>query len=123
LLLSQLIIFVIENFNLSSLDKIHFFDAGLIRDDSLCRLINSAIKINNELIDEASFTFFEKMIETSFKLFKLECLENEFSLHSWGHKLIKLELLNNEIIIVKESLIDVIFNIIIKIRLNVKWLV
>jgi hypothetical protein len=74
LFLSQLIIFIVEHLNLASLNEIHFFDTALVADDSLGWLINSAVKVDNKLIDKSSLTLFEEMVKTSFKLFELESL-------------------------------------------------
>ena len=76
LFFSQLIIFIVEHLNLPSLNEIHFFHTALVADNSLSWLINSAVKVNNQLIDKPSLTLFEEMVETSFKLFELESLNN-----------------------------------------------
>jgi len=63
------------------------------------------------------------MIEVLFKLFELEGLHDELSLHFWSDLLKEWELFNDQIIIVKKSLVDVLFDIVVQIRLNMEWLV
>jgi len=63
------------------------------------------------------------MDETPFKLFELGCLCDQLSLHLWSHLLIELEFLNDQVVIIQESLVDVIFDVVVKIRLDMEWLV
>jgi hypothetical protein len=44
-------------------------------------------------------------------------------LHLWGDLLIELELFNNQVEIIEESLFDVLSDIVVQSWLNMEWLV
>lgn len=123
LFLSQLIVFVVKYLNLASLNEIHLLNTTLVADDSLCWLINPAVKVNDKLIDESSLTLFEKVVEAPLELLELGCLNDELCLHLGRHPLVKLEFLDNQIVVIEECLIDVVFDIVVKVWLDVERLV
>jgi hypothetical protein len=120
LLFGQLVILVVEDLHLASLDEVHLLDTALVADNSLSRLVNPAIKVDYQLVDESPFTLFEKVIKTSFKLFELESLNNQLSLHLGGHPLIELKFFDHEVIIVQEGLIDVVLDIVVQVGLDME---
>jgi hypothetical protein len=63
------------------------------------------------------------MIETSLELLELESLNNELGLHLRGHPLVKLEFFDYQVIIVEESLVNVVLDIIVQIRLYMERLI
>ena len=120
LLLSKLIIFLIEHFNLATIDKVHFLDTTLIADDCFTWVLNPTIQSDDELIDKSLFTLFEEMIEILLKLLELISWQNQFSLHFGCDLLEELEFFNNEVVIIEESLIDILFDVVIEVRLNME---
>jgi hypothetical protein len=62
--------------NFTSLNEVHLFDTRLVRDDSLRRLVNSTIKVDDQLVDESSLTLLEEVGERALKLLELESLQN-----------------------------------------------
>ena len=123
LLLSKLIILVVEDLNLTGFDEIHLFNATLVTNNGFARLVDPAIKTDNEFVNETSFTLFEEMVEVSLESLELSSLGNQLGLHLWCHLLIEWELLNHQIIIVKEGLVDVVLDIVVEIGLNMERLV
>ena len=80
---------------MASLDEVHFLDATFVAYHGLARLIDPAVKIDNELIDEASFTFFKEVAEAFLKLFELRSLQDELCLHLRRDLLEELKLFND----------------------------
>jgi hypothetical protein len=44
-------------------------------------------------------------------------------LHSRGHELVELELLDDQVIIVQKGLVDVVFDVVVEVWLDVEWFV
>jgi len=108
---------------LASLYEVHLFDATFVADYCLTSLVNPTIKVDNELIDEASFAFLEEVAEAFLELLELRSLHDQLRLHLRCDLLEELKLFNDQIVIIEECLVDVVLNIIIKVWLNMKWLV
>lgn len=108
---------------MACLDEIHFFDARLVGDDRLSRLINPAIQIDDQLVDEPPLALLEKVREGPLELLELESLQDELGLHSRGHELVELELLDDQVIIVQKGLVDVVFDVVVEVWLDVEWFV
>ena len=70
---------------MTSLDEVHLLYAGLVRDHCLGWLVDSAVEVDDQLIDESSLALLEEMRERSLELFELKRLQNKLSLHSWRH--------------------------------------
>ena len=88
-------LFVIEDFNLASLYEVHLFYATFVADYRFARLINPTIKVNNKLINEASFAFLKKVAETFLKFLELRSLHDELCLHLRRDLLKELKLFND----------------------------
>ena len=123
LLLDMLIILIVVNLDKPLPDEIHFLHIALETNDGLSWGIDSAVHSNDELIGESSLTFFEEMIEASLKFFENSGVLDEISLHFWSDLLIELELFNNQVEIIKESLLDVFSDVVIESWLDMEWLV
>ena len=121
--LSLLIVLVVEYFDLASFDKVHLLDTALVTDDSFSRLVDPTVQVDNQLVNEPSLAFFKEVTKAFLELLELRCLHDELSLHLGCDLLEELELLNYQVVIVEEGLVDIILNIIIQIRLNMKRLV
>ena len=123
LLFDLLVIFVVVNLHEALSDEIHLLDVTLVADDSLSWCVDSAVHGNDELISEASLTFFKEMIERPFELLEDSCVLNQVGLHLWSNLLVELELLDNQVEIIQEGLLDVLSDVIIQSWLNMEWLV
>jgi len=86
-------------------------------------LVNSAVKTDDELVDESPLALFEEMVEVSLEPLELSSLGNQLSLHLGRHLLIEGELFDDEVVIVEEGLIDVVFDVVVQIGLNMERLV
>ena len=104
-------------------NEIHFFDITFVTNDALSRCRNTAVHLNNELICEATLALLKEMIEGSLELFEDSGVLNQIGLHLWRDLLVELELLDNQIEIVKEGLLDVLSDIVVKGWLDVERLV
>ena len=80
-------------------------------------------KYDNQFIGETTLTLVKEMVEGLFKISENSSVLDELSLHFWSDLLKEWELFNDQIIIVKKSLVDVLFDIVVQIRLNMEWLV
>lgn len=120
LLFSQLVILVVEDLHLACLDKVHFFHARLVRNYSLSWLVNPAVQVDDQLVDETSLAFFEKVRERPLEFLKLESLKDKLGLHPRGHELVELELLDNQVVIVQKGLVDVVFDVVVEVWLDVE---
>jgi len=118
-----LVIFIVEDFNQTLSDEVHFLDIALVRNDNFTRSVNSAVHSNDQLISEASLAFFEEVVEGSFEFLKDSSVLDEVGLHFWSDLLIELELFNNQVEIVEEGLLYVLSDIIVQGRLDMEWLV
>lgn len=118
-----LVIFVVENFNQTLSDEVHFLHIALVGDDNFARRVDSAVHSNDQLISEASLAFFEEVVEGSFEFLKDSSVLDEVSLHFWGDLLIELELFNNQVEIVEEGLLYILSDIIVQGWLNMERLV
>jgi hypothetical protein len=63
------------------------------------------------------------MIKVLFELLELICRQNQFCLHFGRDLLEKLKFFNDKIVIIEKSLVDVLFDVIVKIWLNMEGLV
>ena len=122
-LLSQFVIFVVEHLDLARFDEVHLFDATLVADNGFTGLVNSAVKTDDEFVDESPLTLFEEMVEVSLEPLELSSLGNQLSLHLGCHLLIEGELFDDEVVIVEEGLVDVVFDVVVQIWLNMERLV
>ena len=104
-------------------DEEKLLDVTLVADDSLTWSIDSAVHVDDELVGEASLAFFEEVVEGSFELFEHPSVLNEVGLHLWGDLLIELELFNDEVEIVKESLLDILSDVVVECWLDMERLV
>lgn len=123
LFLVELIVLIVVNFNQTLSDEIHLLHIGFVADNSLARGVNSAVHADDQLVRETSFALLEEMVERSLELFKDSRILDKISLHLGGDLLIELELLNDQVEIIKESLFNVLSDIVIKRGLNMKRLV
>jgi len=63
------------------------------------------------------------MVERFLEFLEDSSVLNQVCLHLWGDLLIELELFNNQIEIVEESLFDVLSDIVVQRWLNMEWFV
>jgi hypothetical protein len=63
LFLVNFIIFVVKDFDETNSDEIHFFNNTFMLNDSSSRSVDSTVKIDDNLVDKSSLTFFEEMVE------------------------------------------------------------
>jgi len=108
---------------LSTIDKVHFLNTTLVTNDSLAWVLNSAVQSDDELINKALLTLFKEMVEVFLKLFELVCRQYQLSLHLWRDLLEERKFFNNEVVVIQECLVDVLLNVVVKIRLNMEWFV
>lgn len=104
-------------------DEVHLFDATLVADDGFAGLVDSAVKTDDEFVDEAPLALFEEVVEVSLEPFELSSLGNQLSLHLGRHLLVEGELFDDEVVIVEEGLVDIVFDVIVQIGLNMERLV
>ena len=117
------IVFVIVHLNQSLPDKVHLLDVTLVADNALARRRDTAIHLYDQFVREATLAFLEEMVERSLEFFEHTCVLDQIGLHLGGNLLIELELINDEVEIIEESLFNIFSNIVVKSRLNVEWLV
>jgi len=123
LLFVDFVVFIVENFNQTLSNEIHFFNVTSITNNCLAWSIDSAIHTDDKLIGKSSFALFEEMVEGLFEFFEDSGVLNQVSLHLWGDLLIELELFNNQVEIIEESLFDVLSDIVVQSWLNMEWFV
>lgn len=123
LLFCQLVVLVVEHFDLPRLDKVHFFDAGLVGDHRLGGLVDPAVKVYDELIDEAPFALLKEVRERPLELLELESLQDQLRLHSWRHELVECELFDDQVVVVQERLVDVVLDVVVQVWLDMERLV
>jgi hypothetical protein len=104
-------------------DKVHLLHIALVRDDDLAGSVDSAVHCDDKLIGETSLAFLEEVVEGSFELFEHPGVLNEIGLHFWGNLLIELELFNDKVKIVQESLLNILSDIVVECWLNMERLV
>jgi len=104
-------------------DEIHLLHIALVGNNDFTRSIDSAVHGDDQLVGEASLAFFEKVVERSFELFEHPGVLNEVSLHLRSDLLVELELFDDKVEIVQESLFNILSNIVVKGRLNMERLV
>ena len=63
------------------------------------------------------------MIEILLKLLELISRQNQLCLHLGCDLLEELEFFNNKVVIIEESLIDILFDVVIEVRLNMERLI
>jgi hypothetical protein len=85
---------------LTCLDEVHLLNTTFVTDDCLARLVDSAVQVNNELVDEASLAFFKEVTETFLELLELRCLHDQLCLHLGCDLLEELKLFNDQVVIV-----------------------
>ena len=93
--LTEFIIFLVEDFNLSTIDKVHLFDTTFVADDGLARVLDSAVKADDQFIDKALLTLLKEMVEIFFKFFELVGWKDQLRLHFWRNLLEELEFFNH----------------------------
>ena len=113
LLLGFLVVLIIVNLNETLSNEVHFLDITLVADNSLPWSVDSAVHSNNQLVSETSLTLLKEMVERSLELLEDSGILDQISLHLWNNLLVELELLNNQVEIVKESLFNVLSDIIV----------
>ena len=113
LLLGFLVVLIIVNLNETLSNEVHFLDITLVADNSLPWSVDSAVHSNNQLVSETSLTLLKEIVERSLELLEDSGILDQISLHLWSNLLVELELLNNQVEIVKESLFNVLSDIIV----------
>jgi hypothetical protein len=113
LLLGFLVVLIIINLNETLSNEVHFLDITLVADNSLPWSVDSAVHSNNQLVSKTSLTLLKEMVERSLELLEDSGILDQISLHLWSNLLVELELLNNQVEIVKESLFNVLSDIIV----------
>lgn len=63
LLLLNLIVLIVEDFNKSLSDEVHLLDIAFVTNDHFTWCVDPAVHANDELVGKSSFTFFEEMVE------------------------------------------------------------
>ena len=119
----MLIILIVVYLYESLPDEIHLLDIALETDDSFTWSVNSAVHTDDKLIGEASLALFKEVIEASFKFLEHSSVLDEIGLHLWSDLLVELELFDDQVEIIKESLFDILSNIVVKSWLNMERLV
>ena len=84
---------------------------------------DSAEHIDDELVDESSLAVIKEMIERLLKFLEDPSILDNLRLHQWGDLLVELEFLDHQVEIVKESLLNVSPDVVVKSWLNVIWFV
>ena len=123
LLLIDFIILVVVNLDETLSDEVHFLDVGFVGDYSLTRGVNSAVHADDELVGKASLALLEEMVERALEFFEDSSVLDQIGLHLRSDLLIELELLNDQVEIIKEGLLDILSDIVVESGLNVEWLV
>jgi len=113
LLLGFLVVLIIVNLNETLSNEVHFLDITLVANNSFPWSVDSAVHSNNQLVSETSLTLLKEMVERSLELLEDSGILDQISLHLWSNLLVELELLNNQVEIVKESLFNVLSDIIV----------
>jgi len=78
-------------------DKVHLLRITFIRNNSLSRLVDSAIQADNDFIDKSSLTFFKEVVKGAFEFFEHTDTFDDLCLHIGGELLIEGKFFNNEI--------------------------
>jgi hypothetical protein len=120
LFLVDLVILVVVNLDESLSDEVHLLDIGFIRDNSLTRSVNSAIHTDDELIGKSSLALLKEMVERALKLLEDSSVLDQIGLHLWCDLLVELELLDDQVEIVKEGLLHILPDVVIKRGLNME---
>ena len=81
--------------------------------DSSSRSVDSTVKIDDNLVDKSSLTFFEEMVEWFFKLMENSSVLDKFWLHFWCNLLIEVKFLNNKVEIKQKRLFDIFSDIVV----------
>ena len=81
--------------------------------DSSSRSVDSTVKIDDNLVDKSSLTFFEEMVEWFFKLMENSSVLDKFWLHFWCNLLIEVEFFNNQVEIKQKRLFNVFSDIVV----------
>ena len=123
LLFLDLVILVVEHFNQALSDEIHLLHIALVGNNYFAWGVDSAVHCDDQLIGEASLAFFEEVVERSFELFEHPGVLNEVSLHLWGDLLIELELFDDKVEIVQESLFNILSDVVVESWLDMERLV
>lgn len=118
-----LIVFIVEHLHNALSNEEHFLDVALVADHSLVLLEDATEHVNDEFVGEAALTLVEEMIERPFKLLEYSSVLNQVCLHFRRDLLIEVELLNDKVEIVKESLLDVFPDVVVQRRLDMERLV
>lgn len=91
----MLIIFVVEDFDESLADEIHFLDITFVTDYGLAWCVDAAIHVYDQFVGESTLTFLEKVVKTSFKFFEHPSILDQIRLHFGGDLLVELEFLDD----------------------------
>ena len=111
--LNNFIIIIIENFNDSLSDEINLLNVTFVADYNSTRGVKSAEHIDDKFICKASLAFIKEMVERFLELLEHSGVLNQVGLHLWGNLLVELELFNDQVEIVEESLFNVLSDIVI----------
>jgi len=96
----EIIVFIVEDFNQSLSDEVHFLDVTFITDDHSVWRVYSAVHADDQLVGEATFAFIKEMVERLFEISEHTSILNQFCLHFWSDLLEEWELFDDQIEIV-----------------------
>lgn len=122
-LLDIFVILVIIHFNEALPDEVHFFDITLVTNDAFAGGGDTAVHLDDELIGEASLALLEEVVEGSLEFFEDTGVLDQVRLHLRGNLLIELELFDNQVEIIEESLLNILSDIVVQGRLDVEGFV
>lgn len=114
---------VVKHLDYSLPDEEHLLHVALVADDWPVWRENSTEHIDDQLVGEAALALIEEVVEGTLELLEDPRVLNEVGLHFGSDLLVEVELLNNQVEIVQESLLNVLPNVVVKGWLDVEWLV
>lgn len=107
LVLDYLIALMVEHLHNTLSDEEHLLHWALVADDCPVLLEDSAEHADDELVDEATLTVVEEVVEAAFELLEHLCILDQVGLHFGRDLLVEWELFNDKIEIVEEGLFNV----------------
>ena len=100
---------LVEHRDCTFLDEVDLTEFLTIVYYSKIRLINSCKHIDDQFVEETSFTVFKEMLEVQLKV--LENSIHNLSLHLWWNLLIEVEFFNNKVEIIHKCIMHVLLDI------------
>ena len=115
-----LVVFIVEDFDETLPNEEHFLDVLAEANNLTTLRIDTAEQVDDEFVNEATLALIKEMVESLFEVLEDASVLDQVSLHLGSDLMVEVELFDDQVEIVQESLLDVLADVVVQGWLDVE---